>query len=255
MYSLKAATLWFVLVPLALSQSSNSAAADSNARLPVTRVVLYKNGVGYFEHAGKVRDSQDVNVDFTTAQLNDVLKSLTVLDLGKGHITGVSYNSNAPLDRRLGSLHLGVGENPTTAQFLDALRGARLEVKSGGESAVGRLLSIDEREIPIKGDQKISIDQISIISDSGEVRVFELNSSTSVRLAEKDVNEEVGKYLGLVASARDQDVRRMTISTAGNGERDLLVSYISEVPGMEEHLPNRDAEGWQAAAARLGHRR
>ena len=49
----------------------------------MTRVVLYKNGVGYFEHAGHVRGNQDVNVDFTTGQLNDVLKSLTVLDLGK----------------------------------------------------------------------------------------------------------------------------------------------------------------------------
>ncbi|MGA9545622.1 MAG: DUF4139 domain-containing protein [Candidatus Sulfotelmatobacter sp.] len=228
---LKTAALFFLLAPLSSGQSSDSAtAADSAARLPVTRVILYKNGVGYFEHAGQVRGSQDVNVDFTTAQLNDVLKSLTVLDLGKGRITGVSYNSNAPLERRLGSLHLAVGENPTTAQFLDALRGARLEVRSGSETASGRLLSIDEREIPIKGDQKITVDQISIVSDSGEVRVFDLTPATTVRVAEKDVNDEVGKYLSLVASTRDQDVRRMTISTAGEGERNLLVSYISEVP-------------------------
>jgi archaellum component FlaC len=232
---LKVAVLCFVLVSISsgrssFGQSSNSTASDSAGRLPVTRVILYKNGVGYFEHAGHVRDSQDVNVDFTTAQLNDVLKSLTVLDLGKGRITGVSYNSNAPLERRLGSLHLPVGENPTTAQFLEGLRGARLDVRSGSESASGRLLSIDEREIPIKGDQKITIDQISIVSDGGEVRVFDLNPSTTVRVAEKDVNDEVGKYLSLVASTRDQDVRRMTISTAGEGERNLLVSYISEVP-------------------------
>jgi hypothetical protein len=233
----KITVLWLLLVAFSSGQSSipavmnpGSSPADSAARLPVTRVILYKNGVGYFEHAGHVRDSQDVNVDFTTAQLNDVLKSLTVLDLGKGRITGVSYNSNAPLAKRLGSLHLPVGENPTTAQFLDALRGARLEVKSGSESATGRLLSIDEREIPIKGDQKITVDQISIVSDAGEVRVFDLTPATSVRVAEKEVNEEVGRYLGLVASTRDQDLRRMTISTAGDGERDLLVSYISEVP-------------------------
>src|ERR1700722_15445812 len=228
---LRLAVLCLLLAPMLSGQASTSAAgAGDSARLPVTRVVLYKNGVGYFEHAGRVRDSQDVNVDFTTAQLNDVLKSLTVLDLGKGRITGVSYNSNAPLERRLGSLHLPVGEKPTTAQFLDALRGARLEVRSGSESASGRLLSIDEREIPLKGDQKVTVDQISIISDSGEVRVFDLNPSTSVRVAEKDVNDEVGKYLGLGAPTRDQDVRRMAISTAGEGERNLLVSYISEVP-------------------------
>src|ERR1700727_837607 len=176
------------------SQSNSSAADDSAARLPVTRVILYKNGVGYFEHAGRLRGSQEVNVDFTTAQLNDVLKSVSVLDLGKGRITGVSYNSAAPLERRLGSLRLPVGENPTTAQFLDALRGARLEVRSGSESASGRLLSIEERDLPGKVDQKITVTQISVVSESGEIRLFDLPPSTSVRVAEKEVNEEVGKY-------------------------------------------------------------
>ncbi len=245
MPSMKTAVLWLALAALSSGQSSfgqssfgqsahgqftPGSSPDPAARVPVTRVILYKNGVGYFEHAGHVRGSQDVNVDFTTAQLNDVLKSLTVLDLGKGRITGVSYNSAAPLERRLGSLRLPIGENPTTAQFLDALRGARMEVRNGSESASGRLLSIEDREVPGKGDQKITLTQISVVSDGGEVRLFDLTPSTSVRVAEKDVNEEVGKYLGLVASTRDQDVRRMTISTAGDGERNLLISYISEVP-------------------------
>ncbi len=218
-----------LLAQLSINPSATPS-SEIAARLPVTHVILYKNGVGYFEHSGHVRGNQDVDVDFTTAQLNDVLKSLTVLDLGKGRITGVSYNSAAPLERRLGSLRLPVGENPTTAQFLDALRGARLEVRNGSESATGRLLSIEERDVPGKDNQKITLTQISVVTDSGEVRLFDLTPSTSVRVAEKEVSEEVGKYLGLVASTRDQDVRRMTISTAGEGERGLLVSYISEVP-------------------------
>ena len=31
---------------------------EAVTRLPVTRVILYKNGVGYFEHAGHVRGNQ-----------------------------------------------------------------------------------------------------------------------------------------------------------------------------------------------------
>ena len=50
-----------------------AAAQDAN-KLPIKRVVLYKNGVGYFEHVGKVRDKQDVTIPFTSGQLNDVLK-------------------------------------------------------------------------------------------------------------------------------------------------------------------------------------
>src|SRR5258708_15528262 len=63
---------------------TEEAGSDSSSRLPVKRVVLYKNGVGYFEHSAKVRGNQDLGIDFTTAQLNDVLKSLTVVDLGNG---------------------------------------------------------------------------------------------------------------------------------------------------------------------------
>src|SRR5260370_37996732 len=148
--------LAFSLPSLAQTLMSAAQPADTAARLPVKRVILYKNGVGYFEHSGRVRDSETVNIDFTTAQLNDALKSLTVLDLGKGRITGVTYNSTASLERRLGSLHLPVGENPSTVQFLDALRGARLEVRNGPANVSGRLLSIDQRVLPGKDDQKIT---------------------------------------------------------------------------------------------------
>jgi hypothetical protein len=207
-------------------ESANPAAA----KLPVRRVVLYKNGVGYFEHLGRVRGSQDVHVDFTSAQLNDVLKSLTVLDLSGGKISGVDYNSEAPLARRLATLRLALGENPTMVDFLGALRGARLEVRSGnGAAMAGKLLSVEEKS-RVKDNGTNEWTEISLVSDSGEVRTAEVTPATNVRIAEKDLQVEVGRYLGLIASSRDQDLRRMTISTNGGGERNLYVSYISEVP-------------------------
>src|SRR5579864_655724 len=89
---------------------SESSESSSSARLPVRRVVLYKNGIGYFEHTARVHGTQDLNIDFTTGQLNDVLKSLTVVDLGQGQIASVRYNSIAPLYERLRSLRLPFGE-------------------------------------------------------------------------------------------------------------------------------------------------
>src|SRR5215467_7585250 len=122
---------------------SNAVKGEPAAKLPVRRVVLYKNGVGYFEHLGRVHGSQDVHIDFTSAQLNDTLKSLTVLDLSGGRITGVDYNSEAPLARRLASLRLALGERPSLADFLGALRGARVEIRSGASlPIIGKLLSV-----------------------------------------------------------------------------------------------------------------
>jgi hypothetical protein len=202
----------------------------ATARLPVRRVVLYKNGVGYFEHLGRVRGNQTLTIDFTSGQLNDVLNSLTVLDLGGGRITAVNYNSEAPLAKRLGALRLPLGEQTTVRQFLAALRGARLEVRSGAGTIAGRLLSVETKTRTTKDGQVIPYDEISLITDGGEVRSAELGPATSVRLAERDLNVEVGRYLNLIASTRLQDLRRMTISTAGVGERQVYVSYISEVP-------------------------
>jgi hypothetical protein len=215
----------------AASEARNDGAESTAAKLPVRRVVLYKNGVGYFEHLGRVRGSQDVHIDFTSAQLNDVLKSLTVLDLSGGRITGVDYNSEAPLARRLGTLRLALGEKPSEAEFLSALRGARLEVRSANNTPplVGRLLSV-ERKTRNNANWTVETDEISLITDSGEVRTADLNPATSVRMLDHDLNVEVGKYLSLIAASREQDVRRMTVSTAGAGERNLYVSYISEVP-------------------------
>src|SRR5580658_10533599 len=85
-------------------EQPGTAGESAAAKLPVRRVVLYKSGVGYFEHLGGVRGDQTVRIDFTSSQLNDVLQSLTVLDLNGGRIAGVNYNSEASLNQRLGML-------------------------------------------------------------------------------------------------------------------------------------------------------
>src|SRR5437660_12771975 len=114
---------------------------------------------------GHLRGSRDVHVDFTSAQVNDVLKSLTVLDLSGGRITGVDYNSEAPLARRLATLRLALGERPTVAEFLGALRGARVEIRSGaGVASNGKLLSV-ERNTRMGTDGAVEVEPNSVISD------------------------------------------------------------------------------------------
>jgi hypothetical protein len=209
---------------------ASASESDASSRLPVKRVVLYKNGVGYFEHSARVRGSQDLAIDFTTSQLNDVLKSLTAVDLGDGRISGVRYNSIAPLDERLKALRLPFGEQLTQVDFLTALRGARVEVHNGSDNVTGRLLSVEKEKRFTEKGESYEVTAFSVISDAGDMRSFDLSPSTSVRLVDHDLNDEVGKYLNLIGSSRARDLRRMTISDTGTGDREIFVSYISEVP-------------------------
>lgn len=197
--------------------------------LPVKRVVLYKNGVGYFEHVGKITGNQSVTIPFTTGQLDDVLKSLTVLDLSGGRIGGITYDSAAPRDRQMADLRLGTGEKATLTELLGGMRGAKLEVRSGTNTITGRLLSI-ERKTRISGGTTLEVDYLSLITDAGELRTTELSPAFSVKLLEHGLPGKVGRYLDVLTSAREPDVRRMVVSTTGTGERSLFVSYVSEVP-------------------------
>jgi hypothetical protein len=200
------------------------------AALPVEKVILYKNGVGYFEHIGKVSGNQDLGIEFTTAQLNDVLKSLTLVDLNGGRISDVRYNSLAPLDQQLRSLQIPLGEDVTSAAFLIALRGTRVEVRNAKSTASGKVLSVETLEKENAKGDKLQVTQLAIVTDSGELRLFELSPDVAVRAAEPEVHKDLNRYLGLMSTTRSKDVRRMTIHDSGAGDRRLFVSYISEVP-------------------------
>jgi hypothetical protein len=206
-------------------------AATVSSQLPVTRVSLYKNGVGFFEHTGRVTGNQSVTIDFTTAQLNDVLQSLTAIDLNGGRIAGAGYNSTTPLEEQLKALPLALGESPTAVDFYNAIRGARVEVRSGIVTITGRLLNIEVVNVP-EGDNKPASEKriITVIGDAGEIRTIDLTAATQVRLLDADLHTDVTRYLQLLASTRNQGLRHLNLQDNGTGTRELHVSYISEVP-------------------------
>ena len=198
-------------------------------KLPLRRVVLYKSGVGYFEHDGSVRANEDVEIDLTSSQLDDVLKSLTALDLSGGRIVGANYNSQEPAGHQLESLPIGVADKNSLSALLQELRGARLEVRTSSGAFMGRLLSVEEKS-QREGAAEVKVDQVSLLGESGEVRQFALGSGTSLRFADRDLEQELARALGLLDVSHQEDTRHLVLTTAGNGERQIRVSYISEVP-------------------------
>src|ERR1044071_5106627 len=111
---LTATLLTFLLItPLAQAQTprprraqapSPQPASPQTAQLPIRRVVLYSNGVAYFERRGQVTGHAEVSLPFKQSQVDDVLKSMVVLDLGQGRIGAVSYNSSAPPSARMADI-------------------------------------------------------------------------------------------------------------------------------------------------------
>jgi hypothetical protein len=233
--------------------------------LPVRKVVLYKNGVGYFEHAGTVTGNQRVAIDFTSPQLNDVLQSLTVLDEGGGRIAGVNYNSTTPLAEQLKTLSLGMTDDPTSTMLFQALRGQRVEVTGGpGGTITGRLMSIESRTESIPGgdaDKTIDKFYLTLVAASGAVRVIELTPALSVRPLDANLQGQLDRYLELLSTTHATGLRHLTLDALGAGLRELRVSYISEVPVWKStyrivfpRTPNGNAtmQGWAVVDNTVG---
>src|ERR1700680_4967680 len=127
-----------------------AAAAALGADLPVKQVVLYKHGVGYFERSGELAAGESARLDFKAAEMNDVRKSLTIEEKGGGKVTGLRYDSSEPLAQRLAEFPFTLGEAQPLSAVLDQLKGARVELKVGGESISGAI--VGGRLIP--GDDK-----------------------------------------------------------------------------------------------------
>jgi hypothetical protein len=230
-----------------VSQSISAKAQEVAAtihQLPVRQVVLYKNGIGYFEHLGSVTGNQRVAIDFTSSQLNDVLQSLTILDDNGGRIGGVNYNSTTPLAEQLKSLSLAMSDDPTSTELFQALRGQRVEVTGApGGAVTGRLMSIEGRGSgPATSDeatdgvntgnyrQPLQRFWLTVVSSAGAVRVIELTPSLSVRPLDASLQGQLDRYLELLSSTHSTGLRHLTLDALGQGPRQLHVSYISEVP-------------------------
>jgi hypothetical protein len=201
-------------------------------QLPVTRVSLYKNGVGFFEHDGRVTGSQSVTIDFTTDQLNDVLQSLTAIDLNGGRITGAGYNSTTPLDQQLKALALALPDKTTFSILFNALRGTRVEVTGSASPFTGRLVDEEMHKTGAGKDEAGMTEGrfLTVAADSGEVRIFAITPSLSVRLLDTAAHTNLTQYLQLLDSNRNTALRHLTLDDVGTGARQLRVSYISEVP-------------------------
>ncbi|HQZ82502.1 MAG TPA: hypothetical protein PLR83_04725 [Pyrinomonadaceae bacterium] len=210
-----------------------SAVADAASVLPIRRVILYSNGVAYIERRGIISGNAEVNLSFKQSQVDDVLKSMVVLDLGQGKIGAVSYNSSEPVAARMAEIPFSVapiaGDGGGISSILAQLQGAKVAVVSSKGSAVGSVLTIERR--PVTTDKETrTISILTIASETGELSSFDLDDVRSVKLIEDGTRKDVSEFAGAAASARRLDAKTITVTSQGAGQREMVVSYTIAAP-------------------------
>lgn len=207
---------------------------DGNSnKLPIRRVILYSNGVAYIERRGMVSGNAEIDLSFKQSQVDDVLKSMVVLDLNQGRIGAVSYNSSAPPSARMAEIPFSVSpESRDTGGIggvLSQLQGARVSVVSTKGSAIGSILTIEKREV--KSEKSTTTTTFLVIaSESGEISSFDLADVRSVKLLDDGTRRDVNEFANATASTRRRDAKTITVTSQGTGQREMIVSYTIAAP-------------------------
>ena len=219
-----------------------SVAANLTNPLPIRRVILYSNGVAYFERRGFVNGNAEINLSFKQSQVDDVLKSMVVLDLNQGKIGAVSYNSSMPASARTAEIPFDVPskseesdhEAGGIAGVLMQLQGAKVVVNSTKGIASGAILTVEKKKpLPKDGDGAVIWPvtyAIVIASESGEISSFELSDVRSVKLLEDATKRDVNEFANATASTRRRDAKTITVTSEGTGKREMIVSYTVAAP-------------------------
>jgi hypothetical protein len=220
------------------AQVSTSAPATARASsLPIRRVILYSNGVAYIERRGLVTGRAEIDLSFKQSQVDDVLKSMVVLDLGQGRIGAVSYNSSAPPSARMADIPFSIAAESGNnlqgglAGVLSQLQGARVVVQAAGRTATGSILTVEERmSQPDAAKPPVKTHALVIASEGGELASFDLAEVRSVKLADEGARRDVTEFAHATASARRRDAKTISVTSDGAGTREMVVSYTIAAP-------------------------
>ncbi|WNG14013.1 hypothetical protein [Cystobacter fuscus] len=197
--------------------------------LPIRRVVLYKHGVGYFERRGTVEGRETLHLDFKARDMNDVLKSMTVLDLSGGSVSSVSYDSTRPLEQRLQDITLRIPESGSLTALLGQVKGARVRVRVGTEQLVeGVIVGLDSMPVA-EGDTAVERPYLTLLVGAA-LRGFDLLEVAELTFLDDAVRADLEFYLSTMLSSYKKDSKRVSVLTAGEGKRELFVSYVLEAP-------------------------
>ena len=203
------------------------AAQDEAQELPITAITLYRSGVGSFERVGPVNGDANVYLRVDQGQLNDLLKSLVVLD-SAGTVGAISYGSREPIERRLASFGVNLADNPSMAELLGRLRGAKVSIQTADSTATGTVTSVEAVQ-RAEGDQVVRTHAVTVFTGAGIKRV-DLDKIVALEFLDARLKEDIERALDILAQERDENIRTIEVSSVGDGEREMLISYVHEMP-------------------------
>jgi hypothetical protein len=206
--------------------------------LPISQVVLFNSGVGYFHRSGMVEGDARVDLQFQTGDINDLIKSLVLHD-ANGRALPVRYDSQEPIEKALHSFAINLSGNPTYGEILNQARGEKVEITlAAGNSALpatlqGTIIGMEEARRPgaaVSGPgAAIETELLNLMCAEG-LRSVPLTQISRLRFLSPALENELRRALEVVAGGHDSQKKTVRLGFRGDGKREVRVGYVTENP-------------------------
>ena len=208
--------------------------SETSVQLPIGQVVLFSGGVGYFQREGQIDGDARVDLSFPVSDINDLIKSMVLRDLDGGHVSAVSYDSNAPVEKTLQSFAVNLSANPTFGQILNQARGEKVEVVLQQANAAqpgtltGSIMGVEQKQ-EAADKAVVNVEQLNLWCADG-MRSVRLSELQRVRFLNPVMDNEVRKALETLTLSHDTQKKAVSLNFVGEGKRNVRVGYVIENP-------------------------
>ena len=205
------------------------------SKLKVKKVIIFKHGVSYYILEGILKSSSTFELEFKINEMNDVLKSLFVLDTSeKGYISSISYDAALETSQLLKSIMLNIPDNDSFSSLLTQIKGADVNLTIGGAKKIsGKIMGIEFIDKLIK-DEKITEKQLILFQNDDIITKHDFSEIKSVDILNDEIKKDLKFFLGTVIAGKKKDAKKIIINCESGGdddvERNIFVSYIREAP-------------------------
>ncbi|MCP4697870.1 MAG: hypothetical protein GY862_13610 [Gammaproteobacteria bacterium] len=197
--------------------------------IPIKKVVLFKHGIGHFEREGKISGDTSVELHFRASEMNDVLKSLTVLDLDGGLVSSISYESTLPVDKQLQDIAIRLPEKNAFSGLFSQIQGASIAIETGQSTVTGTVTGIETVKRRADGTVFES-PYVILLVEGGSLQAFELLEAKRIDFLDENLKKDLQHLLNVLINAKKKDLKKLTVFAKGEGERTLNISYLIESP-------------------------
>jgi hypothetical protein len=196
--------------------------------LPLSRVVLSTSGLAQFTHSGSITGGASIDLSVRLHQVDDILKSLTVLDK-EGAVGAVTLPGKAPLAELFRELPFGPDALESPTAILNAYVGSEVEI-SGRVTAKGRVFRVETEEIALPNNGGRSTrHRLTLMTDKGLVQAL-LEEVTALRFTDPRAEAQLERALAGLTENRAKERRQVSIGFLGEGTRKVAISYVVAAP-------------------------